>query len=164
MAIPTPLQDLVAASEHVVVGTPRVGDSIWEEVSGSKRIVTYTRLTIEETLDGRNPADSEVMVRTLGGQVGQLGQIVHGEAELRREEVCVVFLKDRRDGTFRVTGLAQGHYPLIFDPQGVRRLETSPHLAEVLDKHKHLESAVEQLRGQSLDKARALISEVRRGK
>jgi hypothetical protein len=133
-------------------------------VGGSKRIVTYTRLTVEEALDGRNPADSEVMVRTLGGQVGPLGQVVHGEAELRREQVCVVFLKDRRDGTFRVTGLAQGHYPLAFDQAGVRRLETSPHLAEVLDKHKNLQSAVELLRGQSLDKARSMISEVRRGK
>lgn len=162
--IPTPLRELVETSQHVLVATPRTGDSTWEEIAGSRRIVTYTRLTVDEVLDGRDPADSELMVRTLGGQVGRLGQVVHGEAELRREEVCVVFLKDRRDGTFRVTGLAQGHYPLVSDARGTRRLNTSPNLAEVLDKHEDAKSAIAVLRGQPLDTARALIGEVRRGK
>jgi hypothetical protein len=162
--IPTSLQELVQTSEHVVVATPRVGDSAWEDVGGSRRIVTYTRLTIEEAIDSREPADSELMVRTLGGQVGPLGQVVHGEAELRRDEVCVLFLKDRRDGTFRVTGLAQGHYPLVFDTGGTRRLNTSPHLGEVLGKHDDAKSAVAQLRGQPLDRARLLIGGVRREK
>jgi hypothetical protein len=162
--IPTSLQELVQTSEHIVVATPRVGDSAWEDVGGSRRIVTYTRLTVDEILDGRNPADSELMVRTLGGQVGPLGQVVHGEAELRRDEVCVLFLKDRRDGTFRVTGLAQGHYPLLFDGTGTRRLSTSPNLAEVLGKHDDSKAAVSLLRGQSLEKARALIAGVHGGK
>lgn len=161
--IPTSLQQLVQTSEHVLVATPRLGDSAWEEVGGSRRIVTYTRLTVEEPLDGRSPADSELLVRTLGGQVDRLGQVVHGEAELRRDEVCVLFLKDRHDGTYRVTGLAQGHYPLTLEQGGVRRLNTSPHLGEVLAKHENVNSAVALLRGQSLDKARALIGGVRRG-
>lgn len=162
--IPASLRELVETSEHVVVATPRVGDSAWEEIGGSRRIVTYTRLTIEEVLDERAPADSELMVRTLGGQVGPLGQVVHGEAELRRDEVCVLFLKDRRDGTFRVTGLAQGHYPLTLDATGTPRLNTSPHLAEVLGKHEDAKSAVVQLRGQPLAQARLLIGGARGSK
>lgn len=159
---PLSLRELVETSQHVVVATPRVGDSMWEQVGDTRRIVTYTRLTIDETLDARPPADSELMVRTLGGQVGPLGQIVHGEAELRPEEVSVLFLKARADGTFRVTALAQGHYPLSRDTDGLNRLTTSPRLSEVFGKEDG--SAIAQLRGQSLDIARSLIGGVRRGK
>lgn len=159
---PMSLRDLVEASQHVVVATPRVSDSMWEQVGDDRRIVTYTRLTIDETLDARPPADSELMVRTLGGQVGPLGQVVHGEAELRQDEVSVLFLKARADGTFRVTALAQGHYPLTNDNDGLRRLAISPRLSEVFGKEDG--SAIAQLRGQSLDIARSLIGGVRRAK
>lgn len=159
---PIGLDELVATSGHVVVATPRVGDSMWERVGENRRIVTYTRLTIDEVLDDRAPADSELMVRTLGGQVGPLGQVVHGEAELRRDELCVLFLAARSDGTFRVNALAQGHYPLLADSEGTRRLSTSPRLADFFGKD--LTSAVAQLRGQSLQTARSLVKGVRRGK
>lgn len=159
---PMSLRELVETSHHVVVATPRVGDSMWEQVGDTRRIVTYTRLTIDETLDARPPADSELMVRTLGGQVGPLGQVVHGEAELRQDEVSVLFLKARADGTFRVTALAQGHYPLSRDTDGLNRLTVSPRLSEVFGKEEG--SAIAQLRDQSLDIARSLIGGVRRGK
>lgn len=154
-ARPIGLADLVQRSKHVVVATPRVADSTWEEIGGSRRLVTYTRLTIDESLDERTLGESEVLVRTLGGRLGPLGQIVHGEAELRRDETSVVFLKMRQDGTFHITGLAQGHYPLRTDTREVRRLSSSPHLPTFVGQTKA--AAATLLAGQSLPDARVLV-------
>lgn len=154
-ARPITLADLVSRSKHVVVATPRVADSTWEEIGGSRRLVTYTRMTIDDALDERAMSDSEVLVRTLGGRLGPLGQVVHGEAELRRDETSVVFLKARQDGTFHIAGLAQGHYPLLTDNHDVRRLTTSPHLPTYVGEK--ASAATTQLSGQSLLAARSLV-------
>jgi hypothetical protein len=156
------LDELVRTSNHVIVGTPRVGDCVWETVGESRRIVTYTRLTVDEVLDDRDPADGEVLLRTLGGQVGAFGQVVQGEAEIQRDQVCVVFLKARSDGTFRVTGLAQGHYPLIHDAQGTRRLVPGSSHVEVFTRD--VSSAVGRLQKQSIPDARRLVQEIRHAK
>jgi hypothetical protein len=154
-ARPISLSDLVKRSKHVVVATPRVADSMWEEIGGSRRLVTYTRLTLEESLDDRLVEGNEVLVRTLGGRLGALGQIVHGEAELRRDETSVVFLKARHDGTYHISGLAQGHYPLHTDVAQVRRLSSSPHLPTFVGQA--TDAATTQLSGQSLSRARSLV-------
>jgi hypothetical protein len=160
--LPISLDELVTNSRHVVVGTPRGGDSVWEEIGGSRRIVTYTRLTLDEVLDDTAPQDSEVLLRTLGGQVGKLGQSVEGEATLRRDEVCVAFLAPRSDGTFQVAGLSQGHYPLRSDAAGTRRLVPGCSHAEHFAKD--LASAVARLKDRSIPDARNLILGARRGK
>lgn len=160
--LPMSLGELVSHSRHVVVGTPRGGDSVWEEIGGSRRIVTYTRLTVDEVLDDSAPQDSEVLLRTLGGQVGKLGQTVQGEATLRRDELCVTFLASRSDGTFQVAGLAQGHYPLRPDAKGTRRLVPGCSHAEHFAKD--LASAVARLKDRSIPDARGLILGARRGK
>jgi hypothetical protein len=157
-ARPISLPDLVLRSKHVLVATPRVADSVWEEIGGSRRLVTYTRLTVDENLDDRAFGDTELLVRTLGGRLGALGQIVHGEAELRRDETAVVFLKPRQDGVFHITGLAQGHYPLHTDPQGIRRLANSPRLSTFIGKD--ADAATTKLLGQSLPTARTLVQGV----
>jgi hypothetical protein len=161
-ARPIALPDLVRRSKHVVVATPRTADCMWEQIGGSRRIVTYTRLTIEESLDDRTLGDSEVIVRTLGGRSGELGQIVHGEAELRRDETAVVFLKLRHDAVFHITGLAQGHYPLWLDDKGVRRLSSSPHLATFIGKQ--ADAATERLAGTTVLNARLLVQGVLSGR
>lgn len=157
-ARPVSLPDLVHRSKHVLVATPRVADSMWEQIGGSRRLVTYTRLTIDEVMDDRELNHTEVLVRTLGGRLGALGQIVHGEAEMRRDETAVVFLRPHQDGFFHVTGLAQGHYPLLRDTQGVRRLTSSPRLSSFVGKT--ADSATAQLSGQSLLTARSLVQGV----
>lgn len=159
---PIPLEELVASSSHVVVATPRLGDSMWEVVDGSRRIVTYTRLTVDEVLDDREPSDTELLLRTLGGQVGKLGQVVPGEAEVHAEQVCVAFLRARADGTFRVAGLSQGHYPLRTHLDGSQRLIPGTTEAEVY--RRDAASAVARLFDQSVPAARTLIREVRRAK
>jgi hypothetical protein len=104
--------DLVARASLVVTGTPLESSSVWESSDGArgKRIVTYTRVQIDRVFDGKPPG--EVWVRTLGGQVGDIGQHVDGEAVLVPARPALMFLAARADGTHAVVGMGQGHYPL----------------------------------------------------
>src|SRR3954451_16548647 len=103
------LDEIVTASSAVIVGTAAEQKSQWEELSGGRRIVTYTKIKVDRTIAGS--AGTEVWVRTLGGSVGKLGQAVSGEAQLSVGSKSVLFLMKRGDVT-AVTGMAQGHFPI----------------------------------------------------
>src|SRR4051812_74022 len=75
-----PLDELLRRSRHVVLGEPLDNYSVWEQVGQRKHIVTYTRVRALELLAGAEPAQDELLLRTLGGRVGELGELVHGEA------------------------------------------------------------------------------------
>lgn len=151
-------EDLVKVSTHIVVAEPVERFSKWEEVGGSKRIVTYTRLSVLEGIVDAPEADS-VWVRTLGGKVDKIGQAVAGEAEFTMNEPSVVFLAKTRD-TLVVVGMAQGHYPLK-EVEGERVLRASPDLGTLVKKKGDTRrSAQEELIGQRLSAAKARILEV----
>lgn len=107
------LRQLVVRADLVVEGVPEESKTVWEDLDGvGRRIVTYTRVHIGETAYGE-PGGKDVWVRTLGGVVGDLGQTVEGEADLRIGEHAVLFLRGRGDGTHLVVDMAQGHFPLV---------------------------------------------------
>jgi hypothetical protein len=152
------LADLVRASQHVVVGIPDSSFSRWENVAGSKRIVTYTRVRVEETVAGV-PSGAELMVRTMGGHVGKIGQIVHGEAVLKHGERSLLFVRPEVDGRLAVAAMAQGHYPVRADRDGSLKVTASPSLAKLLGPEG---SAVARLSGQTLSACQRLIHEAAR--
>ena len=118
------LHDLVQRSTRVARGTPLENSTRTEDIGGSRHIVTYTRLRIDELLHGA-AADPEILVRTLGGRVGDVAEIVNGEADLTIDEACVVFLQSDPDSVELVTAMAQGHYPMAIDTAGVPRLRSA---------------------------------------
>ncbi|MBX3181613.1 MAG: hypothetical protein KIT72_12910 [Polyangiaceae bacterium] len=144
------LQALTRGSRHVVVGTPADSYSVWEEVGGRRRIVTYTRLLVEEAIARLDPAP-ELMVRTLGGRIGDTGQIVHGEAVLAAERPCVLFVGG--GDVLVVQGMGQGEYPLVAG-SSERRLALSPRLGEL---ESTAGSATVRLNRQPLSEARRRI-------
>jgi hypothetical protein len=152
------LEELVARSAHVLRATPLDAYSEWSRFGKERRIVTYTRIRVDDPLREGDSPDSELLVRTLGGVVGTIGQVVHGEATLILGEPCVAFLKPMRDGVLGVTAMAQGHYPLRADASGLFRLSSSPELAVLLDEKS---SAVARLRGRTYDEAKALVRAAR---
>lgn len=154
-AHPLSLPELVSGSRLVLVGTPTSAESHWEKRQGGQRIVTYTRVEVLSVLSHQHPSDSQLYVRTLGGKVGDIGQIVHGEAELALHGTGVLFLHDWQDGVFGVTGLAQGHYPLENDDSGTPRLHVNPGLAHFVAKDP--QSAVNRLRGRSVGACQELV-------
>jgi hypothetical protein len=106
------MSELVTGATLVVAGTPVDSRSVWEDDASSRgrRIVTYTRVKVDRMVDGA--PRSEVWIRTLGGEVGDIGQQVAGEAVLRTAQPSLLFLRERTDGTQVVVGMSQGQYLL----------------------------------------------------
>jgi hypothetical protein len=157
-AVGVTLPDLVRRSSVVAFSRSLEVSSRWEEIGGSRRIVTYQRVWFDELLFGQ-PSSPELWVRTLGGRIGDLAQIVHGEAELRIGDPCLLFVHPGRDGVPVVTELAQGHFPLR--PNGGSfRLHPSPRLGRLLAADG---SAVKALVGRTRAEAAGLIEQVGRG-
>lgn len=154
------LQHLVERSSRIVRSTPLDSFARSETIGGTQHVVTYSRLRVEEALQG-DSAESEILVRTLGGTLGAVGEIVHGEAELALNQPCIVFLHDNADGVEVVTAMAQGHYPLALDARGIPRLGASRNLPHLVPGAASV-SAVEQLTGLGVAEARSLIRGVRR--
>lgn len=146
------LEELTARSQHVVLGEPLDTECTWEQVGTRKHIVTYTRLRVHELLAGQDPKQTEVMVRTLGGRIGELGELVHGEALLQVGQRSVLFVTPVSTA-LAVTGMAQGHYPLWRDA-GRERLRRSPEAAELVAE---AGAAVQRLHGLELGDARQLL-------
>lgn len=125
------LPSLVEGSRRILVLTALSADSHFEEIGRRRRVVTDTRARVEEVVAKTRSVETELMVRTLGGSIGRLGERVHGQAQLTLGEPCVAFLLEGPDGIHYVNGMAQGHYPLRGTAD--RRLFSSPDLPEILD-------------------------------
>jgi hypothetical protein len=154
------LDELVAASDESVIATAVEKKSRWEDLPSGRRIVTYTRLTVDETLSGNQHTD--IWVRTLGGVVDKIGQQVSGEAQIQLDKRALFFLADVEDGAGNavtiVTGMAQGHYP--FDDSGTEpKLKASPDRGAILPRRGPSISAAEVLVGQTVGVARSKIAE-----
>jgi hypothetical protein len=156
------LDSLVDASTFVVVATAGQKYSVWEDWPSGRRIVTYTKLSIERAAVG-SPG-TEIWVRTLGGAVGSIGQSVSGEAQIAAGERSLLFLR-KTDAAVVVTAMAQGHYPVVPEStQGTRfRLAPSPDAGTLLPRRGPSISARERLVGVTLDEALAAVKQVRRG-
>lgn len=152
------LEELVRGSAFVVVGTPTEHRSEWAELPSGRRIVTYTKVTVDKSLAGAPP--KELWVRTLGGVVGKIGQTVSGEAKLKKGEKAVLFLA-KAGSDHVVASMAQGHYPVEKDAKGVLRLRASPDAGLLLPQPGPVLTAREQLVGLGLEPAEALVKKVR---
>jgi len=155
------LDELVAVSSYVVVATPSEQHSAWEDLPGGRRIVTYTKLTIDRSVVGA--PGGEMWVRTLGGVVGNIGQAVSGEAQLFPGKKSLLFLAKTNEAVV-VTALAQGHYPILAsatkgEPE---RLSSSPDAGTLLPRRGPSISAREQLLGATVDGAIAAIVRARK--
>lgn len=145
---------LSKTSDCIVSGIALDARAHFAWIGGQRRIVTDTRFAVREVLARNAPEDSEILVRTLGGEVGDLGQLVHGEALLELGLASLLFLTAQQDGIRHVMGMAQGHYRVIPDAASVPRLRPSPRLPRLLSLQG---SAVAELSGRELGAARELI-------
>jgi len=151
------LHELVSRSRHAVIGTPLDARCLYLTIGGRRLLVTETRLRIDGLLGLEPPGQAELAVRTLGGQLDGVGELVHGQAEFVRGQLCVAFFERAPDGACWVTGMAQGHYPLENADAGLK-LRASPQLPVIRDWE---QSAVKRLVGTRLSEAESLVAEVK---
>jgi hypothetical protein len=142
------LPSLVQSSRRIVVMTALASESHYEELGRRRRIVTDTRVRIEEGIAKHEGLDGELLVRTLGGSIGDVGELVHGQAQLVASQPCVAFLLQGPDGLHYLNGMAQGHYPLR--GSSTKHLRSSADLPKILDFDN---SAVKALVGSELGAA-----------
>jgi hypothetical protein len=101
------LKELVSVSDAIAQGTVESVESRWENQS----IYTYTSIRVDEPLKG-GPRRA-LLIRQAGGQVGSLHAHVQGMPQFKAGDQVIVFLRDRKDGTFDVVGLGQGKYDIV---------------------------------------------------
>jgi len=109
--------EMVTDADMVAVVTPMDQRSVWED----NRIVTYTHLKVDEAVAGQAAPSSEVWVKTLGGSVGKIGQLVDGEPVFVQGKSSLVFGRALRPGTFTVVARAQGQFPVLVDTASKRK-------------------------------------------
>ncbi|EYF03717.1 hypothetical protein [Chondromyces apiculatus] len=160
VSVAVTLEQLVESSAFVVVARAEEQRSQWEEIGGSRRIVTYTRLSVGQTVTGEPGKD--VWVRTLGGVVDRVGQQVSGEATLKTGTESLLFLRRASGGMVVVSAMAQGHFPLVRKADGEVRLGSSPDVGEVLERPGPSIAARELLVGQPLGEAVKAIQVARK--
>jgi hypothetical protein len=158
MARAVTLPELVGLSQYALVGRATGANSRWETVGSSRRIVTYVQVEVTQPIDGRPPPDTTLFLRTLGGQVGEIGQLVHGEARFELGAQSVVFVAPDEDGVLGITAMAQGHYPLRADTATeIVRLRASPNMPSLTRVDG---SAVQRLVSKTVVEAEGLVSEI----
>lgn len=103
---------LVKDSDVVAVVTPGEQKSVWED----GRIYTYTKVRVERGVAGDIGAGADGWVRTMGGVVGKIGQLVDGEPVFMKDKASLLFMrKFKAGGVFEVSARAQGQYPITLD-------------------------------------------------
>jgi hypothetical protein len=107
---------LLRQSTASVVVTPIEARSVWE----GGRIYTYTRVHVDRSVAGELAEGGETWVRTMGGVVEKIGQIVEGEAVLEPGRPSLLFLHAALAGAVEVTGRGQGQFPVVTETSGTR--------------------------------------------
>mgnify|MGYP001179681619 CR=1 FL=1 len=102
---------LMHESTAAAVMSPVESQAVWE----NGRIYTYTRLGVDRAVAGDLATGASAWVRTLGGVVGKIGQVVEGEAVFTPGHSSLLFLHPGPAGTFEVTARGQGQFPVIAD-------------------------------------------------
>ncbi len=150
------LAELTRSSTGIATVTCVERHSEWE----GARIITLSRVHVDSVLAGELPT-AEPIVRTLGGSVGRLAQIVEGEPELAPGSRAVLFLRERTAGGFQVSGRGQGQFPIVASSEGRPFLVRHPGLGMLVDlpgrPNAKLTAAVSVLHGLSVDAAQAAI-------
>jgi hypothetical protein len=110
------LRELVRGSDHVLVGFVLRTDV---HLDHRERIVTDATIRIDERLHGPAAAGSTVVVRSLGGELGDLGLRIEGEPSFVPGERLVLFGRTiAADRVLRPVGMSQGVLPIERRPEG----------------------------------------------
>ncbi len=108
--VPQTLEQMTVASSAVVRAQVVRRESSWD--ADHQRIHTYTELKVLDAVHKTADLGKTIVIRTMGGEVGDIGMRVAGVARFEVGEEVLVFL--RADPLlithFQVIGMSQGKY------------------------------------------------------
>ena len=106
--------DLARISDAILTG--RVISIAYGRDPQVPYMYTYVSIEIDEHIKGLGMG-TELVVKQLGGQIGDLAMVVYDQATFTVGEEVLLFLVERpRDGTLQTTGLWQGKWTINRDP------------------------------------------------
>ncbi|MGE0434633.1 MAG: hypothetical protein AB7K09_20955 [Planctomycetota bacterium] len=106
------LEGLTNESGCVVRGRIIASEARWE----GGLIYTRHQLRVTTCLKGTAKGGDVVIISTLGGQIGDTGQVCCGEASFRAAEDVYCFLRKDGVGRWRVVGMNQGRFSVLTPP------------------------------------------------
>jgi hypothetical protein len=115
------LRQLVGRADAVFVGKVLKVQSKWTE--DGKRIVTDATVEVKQSVRGTT-LGQKVVVRSLGGSVGETGMKVSGSPVFRAGDEVLLFT-DTRQGHRYVVGMSQGAYYVSRDKAGRAMVQAS---------------------------------------
>jgi len=100
------LEELVSNADRIVLGRVLFSES-FERPDG--QLGTWHRIEVEREIRSDAPDETEVIVETLGGRMGDIAMRVEGEPSFTVGERVLVFIRDGGPYTaFRPVGMGQG--------------------------------------------------------
>ena len=100
------LEELAAEADRIVLGRVLFSESFLRR---DGQIWTWHRISVERELRGDASGEDEVIVETMGGQIGEIGMRVEGEATFQVGERVLVFAYGGGPyAAFRTVGMGQG--------------------------------------------------------
>lgn len=103
------LTELVRESDAIFVGRATRSESLWDS---RRRIVTDVTVEVEQTMKGGVADGEQVVLRQLGGSIGDLGMRVAGEPQLAAGDRAVLFGRRMGGPHLRAVGMSQGVLPV----------------------------------------------------
>jgi hypothetical protein len=121
--ITSELKELSKGADVILTGKVSKQTSNWNE--DKTRIFTKATVQVDEYIKG-NSSGSTVMVRYLGGEVGEIGETYSHMPRFKDNEEVLVFLKkDENNNDYRVFNGEEGKISVIYDPQSGEKITTS---------------------------------------
>lgn len=87
-----------------------------EWTPGHKQIVTTVEIRVSQAFKGSRPADGRLVLRLLGGRVGDTVMEAIGQPTFAEGEHVIVFLDAEGVDLMPITGLFQGKFTVLPDP------------------------------------------------
>ncbi|NOQ97758.1 MAG: hypothetical protein GQ561_06300 [Calditrichae bacterium] len=125
----TTVEELTQESNLIILGTVQEVECRWENrVQGT--INTFITVNVFDYLKGTD--DSRVVVKQLGGQIGDWGDVISGTPVLRKGDEVILFLVENKEsyeihsialGLFRVYSNDLGEKMVINDLRNVNLID-----------------------------------------
>jgi hypothetical protein len=111
--------DMTNQAKTIVTGRVLATKSEWNEER--TKIYTYITISTQTFLKG-DDRPQEMVIKKLGGEVGDIGMLVEGTSVFEEGEEVLLFLRKGRNGFHRIIGFSQGKFSIETDPVSQRKM------------------------------------------